>query len=645
MADEVNNCHLINAPAGSGKTTLIKSMVRKFLLENPKDNILCITYTNRAADELAVDLKSDHIFIGTIHSFLHSFMRPYFAHSDILKLYFEQYGEAIKQRIENAAGDAHIAESNEKYEKRFGKIDYETVQMGITEIFYNESAFNSLYYGGLSHDDLIGFSKCIIDHFPIIRKRISQRYQHIFIDEYQDATADVLNIFCDAVAGTSSKLYLFGDRMQQIYMNYDGRFEERFPLFDVIKMTTNYRSVTEIVDILNRLYHDPEFVQSNSDSMRLVRPDYLPRVIITKDVPEVLAKLQEEEPDALVLYLFNRERFSAIGASNLYRAFSGMKKYSFGQKFSAVDVLTASYEENPDPLLKLIYCVVRMEQDYQRGLYGTVVQTLKSNKPMFSQDVCSINNHNDRIQLFHKLEMIFTAVRDETKTVSDLLISLLAAQITEQAYVEDILADEEIEAVLEVPVIEVIRVLNYLDDPRVSTQHGVKGESHTSVIFVADDSTSNPVVHMHRFFDLLSRMPVSIQSFNEFSYEYTGELVELQNIIKMKIGDLKRADYRQYESEILHKATDIFKRFSDNPYFQQLCQDKYMKYLNKPGVTNARECLTESSVLGVLSAYKLFYVGCSRARKNLTVLIDETKLQGDEAMQKEMFKRLGFCVE
>src|SRR5699024_5538885 len=145
-------------------------------------------------------------------------------------------------------------------------------------------------------------------HFPIIRKRISQRYQHIFIDEYQDATADVLNIFCDAVAGTSSQLYLFGDRMQQIYMNYDGRFEERFSLFDVIKMTTNYRSVTEIVDILNRLYHDPEFVQSNSDSMKLVRPDYLPRVIITKDVPEVLAKLQEEEPDALVLYLFNRER-------------------------------------------------------------------------------------------------------------------------------------------------------------------------------------------------------------------------------------------------------------------------------------------------------------------------------------------------
>lgn len=58
MADAVKNCFLINAPAGSGKTTQIKSMVRGFMLENPKDNILCITYTNRAADELTGDLKS-----------------------------------------------------------------------------------------------------------------------------------------------------------------------------------------------------------------------------------------------------------------------------------------------------------------------------------------------------------------------------------------------------------------------------------------------------------------------------------------------------------------------------------------------------------------------------------------------------------
>ena len=194
---------------------------------------------------------------------------------------------------------------------------------------------------------------------------------------------DVLNIFYDAVAGTNSQLYFFGDRMQQIYMNYDGSFEERFTLFDTVKLTTNYRSATEIVAILNRLYHDPEFVQDNSDAMKQVRPDFLPRVIITNDVPTVLAELKKSDPDTLVLYLFNRERFSAIGASNLFKTFSSLEKYSFGRSYSAVDVLTTPYEENPDPLLKLLYCVVRMAKNFQKGQYGPIIQTLKSNKPCF----------------------------------------------------------------------------------------------------------------------------------------------------------------------------------------------------------------------------------------------------------------------
>lgn len=53
MANKLNNCYLINAPAGSGKTTEIKSIVQRCIIDNPKDNILCITYTNRAADELS----------------------------------------------------------------------------------------------------------------------------------------------------------------------------------------------------------------------------------------------------------------------------------------------------------------------------------------------------------------------------------------------------------------------------------------------------------------------------------------------------------------------------------------------------------------------------------------------------------------
>ena len=111
MAKRLNNCFLINAPAGSGKTTEIKSMVQRCIVDNPKDNILCITYTNRASDELSKDIVSKNVFIGTIHAFLHFFLKPYFAHRDILELYFEIYGALISERIDNKDQIDTIAEN------------------------------------------------------------------------------------------------------------------------------------------------------------------------------------------------------------------------------------------------------------------------------------------------------------------------------------------------------------------------------------------------------------------------------------------------------------------------------------------------------------------------------------------------------
>ena len=82
MADEVNeNIFLVNAPAGSGKTTWIRQQVESYLLRNPKDNILCITYTNRAAEELGRDLEQSRVYFGTIHSFINDFIGSFFSHS------------------------------------------------------------------------------------------------------------------------------------------------------------------------------------------------------------------------------------------------------------------------------------------------------------------------------------------------------------------------------------------------------------------------------------------------------------------------------------------------------------------------------------------------------------------------------------
>ena len=87
MVNEVeNNMYLVNAPAGSGKTTWIRRQVENHLLHHETDNILCITYTNRAAEELGKDMDSDKVCFGTIHSFLNSFIGSFFSHREIINL-------------------------------------------------------------------------------------------------------------------------------------------------------------------------------------------------------------------------------------------------------------------------------------------------------------------------------------------------------------------------------------------------------------------------------------------------------------------------------------------------------------------------------------------------------------------------------
>lgn len=68
-----------------------------------------------------------------------------------------------------------------------------------------------------------------------------------------------------------------------------------------------------------------------------------------------------------------------------------------------------------------------------------------------------------------------------------------------EAYLSGIVDDDDYKLAELVPVVEVVHVADYLCNPRVSTQHGVKGESHDSVVFVAEDSSNNPCVAMYRF--------------------------------------------------------------------------------------------------------------------------------------------------
>lgn len=195
---DYNNKHLINAPAGSGKTTNIRTRLKSICLKEPKSKILCITYTNRAADELKKDLDSANVTVSTIHSYINDLISPFYPLKEALDLYWEIFKEKIEARIKNEERDEHIDQSNQHYIEKHGDLNVDLVRENLRELSYGETPFTSLYSGKLSHDDLIMFANKLIKKYPVLLRKISDKYNYIFIDEYQDTSAYILDIFYDS---------------------------------------------------------------------------------------------------------------------------------------------------------------------------------------------------------------------------------------------------------------------------------------------------------------------------------------------------------------------------------------------------------------------------------------------------------------
>ena len=351
MAGKIkNNRYLINAPAGSGKTTYIRNKLKSICFNKPESKILCITYTNRAANELKKDLENTNITVSTIHSYINDLISPFYSHKEALDLYWEIYEKKINERIKNITDDENIKKSNQYYFEKYGELSEKTVRENLLALSYGETSFTSLYTGKLSHNDLLMFANKLIKKYPILLRKIGDKYNYIFIDEYQDTSAYVLRIFDDAVENRENiQLYLFGDRMQQIYKNYDGSFEERLKEFDTSKrLETNFRSIGKIVSILNNIYNDTSFKQQPTESNKDVVSDIMPQVIISSNVQKCIYDLQKKFPEILTLYLMNKEKYQEIGAKNLYNAYDNMEEYSFGRKYSPADILSDMSSDNPD---------------------------------------------------------------------------------------------------------------------------------------------------------------------------------------------------------------------------------------------------------------------------------------------------------
>jgi DNA helicase-2/ATP-dependent DNA helicase PcrA len=646
MADAiVENLFLVNAPAGSGKTTWIRKNVRKYLLQNPNDNVLCITYTNRAAEELGKDVDSNRVYFGTIHSFINDFIGSFFSHESILELYWEVYKNQIVERIENISQNGNWAESNMRYIEKYGGLTPEIVRSNITMISYNQAPFNSLYRGALGHDDLISFTRLAVERFPVIKKKISDKYQVVFIDEYQDTATDVLQIFYSSMIGKKSKLYLLGDKMQQIYRNYNGEFETYFNIFNKsINLSVNYRTTPKIVSILNKIYNDECYKQTAYEKNKDENMDFLPEVRIVTDIEKNVSELMEQYKDSLILYLSNKSRFYNIGVGELYDAYSGMEKYSFGKKYNAVDVLTKEEIRENDALLSFLFTVNIIVDYFTKEFYGEVFRIIRKAGTYFNCEKFSIRKHIDKHLVKDKLDDIVALYNELSTTVDDFLSLCVEKKYIREEFYSAVVEENDYQLVKNVKVQEVKVLADYMSDPKISTQHGVKGESHDTVVFVADNSRSNPVVHMSKFFEIWSNIDITLSEFDAFYYIYSQMLNQIENKIGMKCSQLKADTYISVASIIDEELQAFTKKNETNPYYIQLLKVKMDKYFGKKNVTNVKECLKEGTVYGPLCAYRLFYVGCSRAKRNLVIMINKKDIEGFEDKLRNKLMITGFNV-
>ena len=658
MAQQQNNFYKINAPAGSGKTYFISKTINDILNNEPFVKILCITYTNRASEVMQERIISPNVEISTIHSFLNNFLKPFFSNDKIINFYFEIYKEEIKTTLDNSG------KLVERYKERFsvdGDISEEIIKSNL-KIYYNERQSSFVLDGGLSHDDLLYFSFKLIERFPKIGFKLREMYNYIFIDEVQDTSTEVLRFFYNSARNSLTKVYFLGDKMQEIYNKYDGSFESEFGEFDSSlsqTFTTNYRSSKEIVNLLNHLYLSVSRVTQNS---YIGEKGQLPQLVFTDNIETYLSNNSEVYEKFYKLRTVNRKRFENINnsgesAEEIYTKYQEI--YPTNGRISVMDVLVnSSYDENPDELMSFLSLLFQILNEYHNKNYGEMIRLLKNSKnnlsfgksiSVFDSSILKIEFHQDRVKLKEKMDL-FAKLLESKELLGIVIQELVVNKVISDDFYKFIFLyaknGDFLYTDLFCSSIELFKLIDeYNRNPMVSTQHGVKGEGHKKILFVAENS-STPGIKIYEFLNLFSsfytqNIVFNFDSFQQFYYDFNHDILSLEEKLGKKIRKINAGDRERYFSDF----QEIFNKYLDNDYFKFIClKENKLNFQKKTAIKKIQENIFNNNLVrSVLTAYKLFYVGCSRAEEELVVLIDANQIDNMEEF-KNCFNQIGFQI-
>ena len=269
---------LVIAGAGSGKTRVLTSRIAHIVkdLGVSPYNVLAITFTNKAADEMKERLSQmidgvEDMWVCTIHSMCVRLLRygaekigygrdfSIYSETDkdkvvkrvivSLGLEVDQYAKSAKNLISARKTKNLSIEEFEKDNARMKNIaDIVRIMKGYEEELKRSNAFD--------FDDLLIKTHELLSEDRETLEKFSNRFRYIHIDEFQDTNAVQYDIV-KMLSYAHGNIFAVGDDDQSIYgwrgadINNILGFERDFKNAKVYKLERNYRSTKKILDVAN----------------------------------------------------------------------------------------------------------------------------------------------------------------------------------------------------------------------------------------------------------------------------------------------------------------------------------------------------------------------------------------------------------
>ena len=238
---------LLSGGAGCGKTYSLVQVLQHISGLYPNAQIACVTYTNAAALEIKNRANIKNLRVSTIHDFLW----------DMIVQFQKEAKITLLELINNPECSIKNPNSDSPYQNTF--------ENGIQ---YKE--YLRIDRGEISHDEVLVLANDMFKKYPRLCDLLIDKFQFIFVDEYQDTSPLVVEILLEFIQQRKKKniIGFFGDAMQSIYETGIGDIDSyiKSGFVHKVEKKQNRRNPQTVIDVANKIRTDGLVQTSSTDS-------------------------------------------------------------------------------------------------------------------------------------------------------------------------------------------------------------------------------------------------------------------------------------------------------------------------------------------------------------------------------------------